>query len=116
MLRQHVPLAAFRVDRPSAEARLAVGHALGCTVVAGLVALAITCWPLPLYPGAGFGHDAWYVVLFKLGWMLAVPVVYLAIRGYGARMGSARGGTVAACPGSPWCSSSRSSLVTTEAR
>ena len=79
---QAVPIDRMRIAAPAREARELVALALGCSIVAAAVALAIARWPLPLYSGADFTADAWYVVGFKLVYMLGVPLAWLRWRGY----------------------------------
>ena len=86
---QAVPIERMRIAAPSREARELVAFALGCSLVATAVALAIARWPLPLYPGADFTASAWYVVGFKLLYMLGVPLLWLRARGY--RLGEVLG-------------------------
>jgi membrane protease YdiL (CAAX protease family) len=82
---QRVPIDRIRVLAPSREARELVVFAVGCTIVATAAALAIRRWPLALYPHADFTASVWYVVGFKLVYMLGAPVAWLRWRGYGAR-------------------------------
>lgn len=81
-MRQAVPIDLMRIDAPSREARQLVLFAAGCSVVACAAALAITRWPLPLYPSADFTADAWYVVGFKVVFMLGGALLWLRWRGY----------------------------------
>lgn len=73
--------------------------ATGCSVVAAAVSLAIARWPLTPYGIAAFTVSAWYVVGFKLGYMLGIPLLWLRRKGY--RLNEVLG---------PWDSSARSRL------
>lgn len=66
-----------------------VAFAVGCSVVAGAAALAIERWPAPLYSNADFTASAWYVLGFKLAYMLGVPLVWM--RRHGHRLGEVIG-------------------------
>ncbi|MBS1120201.1 MAG: hypothetical protein H6Q90_2429 [Deltaproteobacteria bacterium] len=72
----------MRIAAPAREARELVVLALGCTVMATLAALAVERWPLALYAGADFTASVWYVLGFKLGYMLGVPLAWLRWHGY----------------------------------
>ncbi len=73
----------MRIDQPAREARELVLFAVACSLVAWAAAAAVARWPLPLYPGADFTADAWYVAGFKLGFMLGGSLFWLRWRGYG---------------------------------
>ncbi|HEU5060605.1 MAG TPA: CPBP family intramembrane glutamic endopeptidase, partial [Kofleriaceae bacterium] len=75
---QAVPIERIRVDAPAREARELLLLALGCSAVAGAAAAAAARWPLPLYPGADFTADGWYV----LGFMLGGCLLWLRWRSY----------------------------------
>jgi membrane protease YdiL (CAAX protease family) len=79
---QAVPIERFRIDAPSRETRELVLFALACGAAAAAAAVAASRWPLPLYPGAHFTADAWYVVGFKLGFMLGGCLLWLRWRDY----------------------------------
>ena len=79
---QAIPIGQIRIAEPGRETRELTIFAVGCCVIAALTGLAIQRWPLPIYPGTDFTASAWYVVGFKLGYMLTVPLVWLRWRGY----------------------------------
>jgi membrane protease YdiL (CAAX protease family) len=68
---------------PAGEAGQLVALAIGCAIASGAAAAAILRWPAPLYPGADFTADAWYVVGFKLGFMLGGALLWLRWHRYG---------------------------------
>jgi len=79
---QTVPIDRMRIDAPAREARELVVFALGCSAVAAAAAIAIVRWPAPLYANATFIASAWYVLGFKLAYMLGVPLAWMRWRGY----------------------------------
>jgi membrane protease YdiL (CAAX protease family) len=85
LTRQRVPVAAMRIDRPRGEAALWSGYAIGYAVLALLVGLLIRVVPLPLLGSVKFTDDLWYLLVFKLGALLAVPLLILWRQGYGPR-------------------------------
>lgn len=84
-MKQSVPVSTLRIDAPAREAWELTLFALGCAVASAAAAALVARWPLPLYPGGDFTADAWYVVGFKLGFMLGVPLLWMWRRGYRLR-------------------------------
>jgi membrane protease YdiL (CAAX protease family) len=79
---QTVPIDRMRIDAPAREARELVVFAVGCAVVAGAAAAATRRWPWPLAPNADFTASVWYVVGFKLAFMLGGALGWMRWRGY----------------------------------
>jgi CAAX protease family protein len=80
--RQRVPVGRMRIDRPAAEAALAVGYALFFILASFGTALVIARWPAPILGAASFTQDAWYAVEFKMILLLALPAAWFRWRGY----------------------------------
>lgn len=83
--RQHVPISEIPIRQPARETRVALRFAVLCVFAAWGVAWLIQRSPAPLLGSSSFAYDLWYVGLFKLGWMLALPVGLLLAAGYGPR-------------------------------
>ncbi|HXH28303.1 MAG TPA: CPBP family intramembrane glutamic endopeptidase [Candidatus Polarisedimenticolia bacterium] len=80
--RQRVPVDQMRIDRPAAEAALAVGYALFFILASVGTGLVIARWPAPFLGAASFTQDVWYAFGFKMTLLLAVPAAWLRWRGY----------------------------------
>src|SRR5687767_11640480 len=72
----------MRIDAPVREARELLLFAIGCSVIAVAASAAIAAWPMPVYPEADFTADVWYVIGFKLVFMLGGALVWARWRGY----------------------------------
>ncbi len=79
---QRVPAVELRIDRPGHEARLWTGFALGYAGLAVVIGLLIRAFPLPLLSSVKFTDDLWYLSVFKLGALLALPLIILWRQGY----------------------------------
>lgn len=82
---QRVPVSAMRIARPRAEARTATLYAVSFVFLAAITGLMIRAWPQPVMEAASLTDDFWYIVLFKLCFLLAVPLVWYYREGYRLR-------------------------------
>ena len=83
LTRQRIPVQRMRIDNPRGEAVIAVGFALSYVVAAAVIGWCIREHPLPLLGARKFTDDVWYIVVFKLTLLGAVPIAWLRARGYG---------------------------------
>jgi uncharacterized protein len=80
---QRLPAAAIRIDRVGSETALAVAYALAYSGLACLVPYFITHFPLRLWGASDFLQDFSYAVVFKILFLLVVPLAVFLRRGYG---------------------------------
>jgi membrane protease YdiL (CAAX protease family) len=84
-VRQRVPVAQIAIRRPGYEAAALTIFAflfIGLSICTGLL---IRRWPAPALGAASFTQDLWYIFLFKLFGLLAVPLLMWRAWGYRAR-------------------------------
>jgi membrane protease YdiL (CAAX protease family) len=82
-LRQRVPVSEIAIRRPAAETAMAVAYALAYVGLSFLVPLAISRFPMPLWGASEFLQDVSYAIVFKIVFLLVVPVVAYIRLGYG---------------------------------
>lgn len=82
---QRVPVSAMEIRDPGREAATAVLYALFFVLVSVGTGLMIRTHPIPVFGAASFTDDFWYVVVFKLGFLLTIPLVWFLGRGYRIR-------------------------------
>lgn len=81
LIRQRVPAAQMIIRNPAQEAAWSIGYALFYVLAAVATGLLIRSRPLPLLGAADFSQDFWYVIPFKIGLLLVVPVVAFLMHG-----------------------------------
>ncbi len=69
------------IRNPAQEAAWSIGYALFYVLAAVATGLLIRSRPLPLLGAADFSQDFWYVIPFKIGLLLVVPVVAFLMHG-----------------------------------
>lgn len=79
---QRMPAAGIHVLDVPKETALAVAYAFAYIGVAFLVPIAITRFPLPLWGASDYLQDASYAVVFKILFLLLVPLAVFLWRGY----------------------------------
>lgn len=82
LFRQRVPAAQMIIRNPAREAAWSISYALFYVLAAVATGLLIRTRPLPLLGAANFTQDFWYVVPFKIGLLLVVPVAAFLMNGY----------------------------------
>lgn len=82
---RRVPIAVFRIDRPSFEAALLVGYGVVYVGLAAVAGLLIRAHPLPILDASRFNHDVWYALFFKLTMLGLVPAGVFVAMGYRPR-------------------------------
>jgi len=82
---QRVPVDAVTIVEPGREAFAATLYAVFFVGVSAATGLLIRARPLPILGAASFTDDFWYVVVFKLLFLLSIPVYWFYRRGYRLR-------------------------------
>ena len=81
--RQRLRAADIRIKDPARELRVVLGLSLAYVLAAVLTGLAMRAWPHPLFGATYLTSDVTYVVCFKIGLLLVVPVIAIRRAGYG---------------------------------
>ena len=81
-LRQHYPAKAVQINNLVTETRWLLAYSLFYVLLAVLIGFAIRSFPLPLLGATYFTQDFWYVVVFKIGFLLILPVAVFRRWGY----------------------------------
>src|SRR5262249_36563899 len=71
---QRVPVAAMRIERPAHETKVALLYACAYIGLAAAIGWAIRVAPLPIWGASEFLQDAWYTVVFKISFLLLLPL------------------------------------------
>ncbi|MBN2361035.1 MAG: CPBP family intramembrane metalloprotease [Deltaproteobacteria bacterium] len=79
---QRVAIDQIEVRRPGREAALFTAHACFFFVLAIAIGLIIRDHPWPLLGAAKFTDDFWYIVVFKVGGLLVLPLALFFGMGY----------------------------------
>ena len=82
--RQRLPIPALRTTDPASEARDALVYCFLAIVASFAAGLAGRTWPMPLWGAVHLTSDATYVLGFKFGVVLLLPVLWLTRKGYRA--------------------------------
>lgn len=83
--RQRIPASQMRVLNLRRELPVVFGYSLFFILLSGCTALVIKHWPIPLFGAEDYLLDFWYVVFFKIAFLLVLPLfVYWRI-GYSLR-------------------------------
>jgi uncharacterized protein len=97
---QRVPASEMRIERPRQETVTALSYTLFFIVAAWGTGMIIRHHPLPILGASGFTSDLWYVLVFKIVFLLIVPWQWFRKQGYALRDlmpgWSARPGTIVA--------------------
>jgi membrane protease YdiL (CAAX protease family) len=80
---QRIPVSGIPMKRPGPELRIGLAFALLYVLCSGLTGLAVRTWPLPILGSPDFIVDAWYALVFKIGLLLVLPLLWLRSQGYG---------------------------------
>jgi membrane protease YdiL (CAAX protease family) len=83
--RQRVPARAMDIRDPRGETRRLLAFAVGYIALSYVTGRAIRAYPMPIVEGAYFTKDLWYVLVFKIGALLLVPLLWMRARGYRVR-------------------------------
>jgi membrane protease YdiL (CAAX protease family) len=79
---QRVPVSGMRIADPRREAVTAILYAVCFVGVSWATGLMIRSHPLPVLGAASLTDDFWYIVVFKLGFLLGIPLLWFHRRGY----------------------------------
>ena len=82
---QRAPASGIRIDSPGRETAALVAYAILYVAFAAVTGWLVREHPAPLLGAAKFTDDAWYVLLFKIGGLLVVPLAAMRWRGYRIR-------------------------------
>jgi membrane protease YdiL (CAAX protease family) len=97
---QRVPASDMRIERSKQETITALSYALFFIAAAWGTGMIIHDHPLPILGATGFTSDLWYVLVFKIVFLLIIPWQWFRKQGYGLRDlmpgWSVRPGTIAA--------------------
>jgi membrane protease YdiL (CAAX protease family) len=75
----------FRIKQPKRETAIALAYAVFYVFAAAIIGYLIKHRPLPILGSASFITDVWYALVFKVGLLLIVPGVWIALQGYRIR-------------------------------
>lgn len=84
-MKQRVPAREMDIRDPRGETLLFLGFAVAYIALSGVTGLVIREHPAPIVPGAYFTKDLWYVLGFKIGVLLVLPLLWMRARGYRVR-------------------------------
>ncbi|MGB5162641.1 MAG: type II CAAX endopeptidase family protein [Thermoanaerobaculia bacterium] len=82
---QRVPVGELRIKNPFGEAATASVYAVLFVLAAVLTGHLILWKPLPLLGSASFIYDFWYAIVFKLLFLLTIPLIWYFCQGYTLR-------------------------------
>ena len=82
---QRLPAAGMEIRDLGAETVFALGYALAFVILSAAIPWLISNYPLRLWGASDYLQDFWYAVVFKIGFLLAVPLIAFVRRGYGLR-------------------------------
>jgi membrane protease YdiL (CAAX protease family) len=79
---QRVSVHEFRIKRPKTETAIVSAYAVFYIFAAVIIGYLIKHRPLPILNSASFITDVWYALVFKIGLLLIVPVIWFFLQGY----------------------------------
>jgi membrane protease YdiL (CAAX protease family) len=79
---QRVPVGELRIEKPAKEAATATAFAIVYILIAVLTGLLIRWHPIPLLGSTGFIYDFWYAIVFKILFLLIIPLLWYRHQGY----------------------------------
>jgi len=79
---QRISVQTFRIKQPKREAAIAFAYAVFYIFAAVIIGYLIKHKPLPILDAASFIEDVWYALIFKIGLLLIVPVIWFFLQGY----------------------------------
>lgn len=82
LTRQRIPVGRLRIERPGVEAGIFLSYALLYVGLSALTGLAIRAHPRPILGASYFTYDLVYVLAFKIGALLVVPLGIARALGY----------------------------------
>jgi uncharacterized protein len=82
---QRVQAGEIAIRNLPAETALALGYALAFIALSAAIPWLIANYPLRLWGASDYLQDFWYAIVFKITFLLAVPLVVFLRRGYGLR-------------------------------
>lgn len=81
--RQRLPAADIVIKNPERELRVVLGFSVAYVLAAVLTGLAMRAWPHALFGATYLTSDVTYVLFFKVGLLLVVPMIAILRAGYG---------------------------------